>query len=77
VILIGDMAPKIKAVLHDAGFEQTVDGGKTMASIVSTAKSMAQPGDVVLLSTACASFGLFQNYKDRGEQFKAAVLKLS
>ena len=35
-----------------------------------------QPGDVVLLSPACASFDLFKNYEDRGNQFKAAVQKL-
>lgn len=37
---------------------------------------LAQPGEVVLLSPACASFDLFKNYEDRGTQFKAAVQKL-
>ncbi|MBV6643115.1 MAG: UDP-N-acetylmuramoyl-L-alanine--D-glutamate ligase [Cyclobacteriaceae bacterium] len=36
----------------------------------------AKPGDVVLLSPACASFDLFKNYEDRGEQFKKAVKSL-
>ena len=37
---------------------------------------LADPGDVVLLSPACASFDLFENYEDRGRQFKAAVRAL-
>lgn len=48
----------------------------SMAEAVKTAQKLAEKGDTVLLSPACASFDLFENYEDRGKQFKAAVQHL-
>ena len=48
-----------------------------MKTAVEQAHKKAKPGDIVLLSTACASFGLFKNYKERGAQFKYYVKKTS
>ncbi|MEN9336970.1 MAG: UDP-N-acetylmuramoylalanine--D-glutamate ligase [Bacteroidota bacterium] len=47
-----------------------------MRDAVNTAKHIAEKGDAVLLSPACASFDLFENYEDRGRQFKDAVRNL-
>lgn len=49
---------------------------QTMTSAVQQAYKMTSEGDAVLLSPACASFDLFKNYEDRGNQFKAAVRQL-
>lgn len=48
----------------------------SMEDAVRVSKEVAQPGDTVLLSPACASFDLFMNYQDRGDQFKEQVRKL-
>lgn len=48
----------------------------SMTDAVKTAQHIAEKGDTVLLSPACASFDLFENYEDRGRQFKQAVQNL-
>jgi len=48
----------------------------SMEESVRMAYHLAEKGDVVLLSPACASFDLFQNYEDRGRQFKKYVKML-
>jgi UDP-N-acetylmuramoylalanine--D-glutamate ligase len=77
VLLIGEQAERIGQALEAAGVTDTMPGGQNMDEIVASAQAVAQSGDVVILSPACASFDMFENYKDRGEQFKKAVTTLS
>ena len=64
--------------LHSA-FARKVDimvNCTNMTDAVKMAYSLGNPGDTVLLSPACASFDLFENYEDRGRKFKDAVIQL-
>jgi UDP-N-acetylmuramoylalanine--D-glutamate ligase len=47
-----------------------------MSEAVQASYDLANQGDAVLLSPACASFDLFENYEDRGDQFKQLVRQL-
>jgi len=48
----------------------------SMAEAIQTAYYVAEKDEMVLLSPVCASFDLFENYEDRGNQFKELVMKL-
>ena len=86
--LIKEMvAEKVKAIvcmgidnekIHAAfeGIVATIIDASSAEEAVKAAYGVSQKGDVVLLSPACASFDLFKNYEDRGEQFKKAVRDL-
>lgn len=75
LVLFPDTGDTILALLKERGGELPPYARvENMAEAVERASALAQPGDVVLLSPASASFKLFIDYRDRGEQFKAAVL---
>ena len=77
LVLIGQMAQKIKQAVLEAGFKgEIIFEPKTMDEILDKALSKAKSGDIVLLSPACASFGMFKDYKDRGNQFKDGIKAL-
>lgn len=74
VLLIGEEAPRLVAAFQEVFFDHfEIILDPTMEKVVRHAAEIAEPGSVVLLSPAAASFGLFKNYSDRGEQFVAAV----
>ncbi len=81
------VAEKVKAIvclgqdnrhIHKAfdGLVETIVDTGSAREAVATSYYLAEKGDAVLLSPACASFDLFEDYKDRGNQFKAAVSEL-
>ena len=86
--LLKDMvAEKVKAIIcmgvdnakiHEAFRDvvNTIIDTASAEEAVKKAYDVSEKGDVVLLSPACASFDLFKNYEDRGEQFKKAVKEL-
>lgn len=76
ILLSGRATPRIKRELTTVKFPKNkIMETDSMAEAVAMAKAHAVTGDVVLLSTACASFGLFKNYKERGDLFKKYVQK--
>ena len=70
VVLLGEDAEKMACALADV---VPVTRVSSLQAAVNMAKSQAIPGDVVLLSPACASLDMFQDYKHRGEVFATAV----
>jgi UDP-N-acetylmuramoylalanine--D-glutamate ligase len=74
VVLIGRDASRIAEILDDTA---PIRHAKTMEEAVDLAAKLAQAGDCVLLSPACASFDMFDNYEHRGRAFSEAVRGLA
>jgi UDP-N-acetylmuramoylalanine--D-glutamate ligase len=82
IVTMGQTKEKITHIAELAGISgiQTVDTAKDAADAVSQAVQLAwqmsEPGDIVLLSPACASWDMFPSYEDRGRMFKESVHNL-
>jgi UDP-N-acetylmuramoylalanine--D-glutamate ligase len=75
VMLIGRDAPKIRAALAETGIALTDQ--PTLEAATRAATALAQPGDVVLLSPACASLDMFRNYAHRAAVFHDTVEEIA
>ena len=73
VLLIGQEAPRIAAAVQRAGAGEIAHYCRDLPQALDTARGLAQTGDVVLLSPACASFDQFASYAERGDLFKRLV----
>lgn len=76
LILIGATAPKIRAAVESVQGAPPIHEAGSLDSAVPLARRLAQSGDIVLLSPACASFDQFRNFEERGNQFVALVEQL-
>ncbi|MGI8999716.1 MAG: glutamate ligase domain-containing protein, partial [Candidatus Limnocylindria bacterium] len=72
-ILIGETAEELAGLIGD---RVPVERASDMAGAVGTASRLAQPGDIVVLAPAAASFDMFTDYAARGDAFRAAVANL-
>ena len=79
VLLRGDSLERLTRAMLDAGLDPAKlrSAAGSMEEAVGWARELAAPGDVVLLSPACASFGMFRNEFHRGDMFRAAVAQLA
>ena len=73
--LVGEATAQLAEALDTAG--RTYDRDGDLATAVSRAASEAHPGDVVLLSPACASYDQFANFEERGDAFRRLVQELA
>jgi UDP-N-acetylmuramoylalanine--D-glutamate ligase len=77
VLFKGEATPRFKKVLLRVNIPKSkIKLAGSMKEAVKIARSKAGKGDVALLSPACASFGIFKNYKERGELFKKEVRRI-
>jgi len=74
LLTIGEDAPKVEAELGDLC---PTEGCRTLAEAVKRAAGLTSPGEVVLLSPACASYDQYRSYEERGEAFRRHVRELA
>jgi len=78
-VLIGSEAKKLEEALRSSKFKGVIlnNDSNNIDEIVRESMKFAKSGDIIILSPACASFGMFKNYKDRGCKFRESVERLN
>ncbi|MGK2896557.1 MAG: UDP-N-acetylmuramoyl-L-alanine--D-glutamate ligase [Candidatus Saccharimonadales bacterium] len=78
LVIIGEIRHQLAVFLEERGIEKPIfiSDAKTMAEVVAAARDEATDGDVIILSPGCASFDMFKNFYDRGDQFRFVVQNL-
>ncbi len=77
ILTIGKSGPMLATLARESSAKAKVIECVTLERAVNEANSLATDGDVVLLSTACASYDQFKNFEDRGEQFRTLATTTS
>ncbi len=72
LVLLGQTKEKIAKTAKSCGFENIIMA-ESLEEAVEVSAKLAKPGEAVLLSPACASWGMFKNYEERGDMFKKFV----
>jgi len=73
LVVVGATKKEIAKTARAMGFNQVIMANSFDEAVI-TSMEIAKPGDAVLLSPACASWGMFENYEKRGDRFKSLVL---
>ncbi|HEM60831.1 MAG TPA: UDP-N-acetylmuramoyl-L-alanine--D-glutamate ligase, partial [Chloroflexi bacterium] len=82
LVLFGEAAPLLEKAVHDAQAEKPATNlsilrSRDMSEAVDLAARVAEQGDVVLLSPACASFDMYSDYAQRGDHFQSLVREMA
>src|SRR5690606_8032978 len=75
IVFVGRDGPKIREILQ-LGEELTQLEARSMKDAVDAARTVAKPGDAVLLSPGCSSFDSYSNFEERGDDFRRIVTEL-
>lgn len=78
LVIMGVIREKLANFLKEHGVTVAIDivDATTMQEVITRAREYAESGDIVILSPACASFDMFKNFYDRGDQFRRIVQAL-